>query len=106
VVGPKAVRAGTTLCDRQEPILLDAPRATDPVVAVAVEPRRRIDSDRLASALVRLVEEDPSLALRTDPDSGQTLLSGLGELHLEVAVEKLRQWHGLEVAMGRPRVAR
>ncbi|MEJ3750043.1 elongation factor G [Actinomycetes bacterium KLBMP 9797] len=105
VVGPKAVRAGTTLCDRQEPILLDAPRAADPVVAVAVEARRRIDADRLASALVRLVKEDPSLAVRTDPDSGQTLLSGLGELHLEVAVEKLRHRYGVEVVMGRPRVA-
>jgi elongation factor G len=77
----------------------------DPVVSVAVEARRGTDTDRLASALARLVEEDPSLAVRTDPETGQTVLSGMGELHLEVAVGKIRLGSGLELNVGRPQVA-
>jgi elongation factor G len=77
----------------------------DPVVSVAVEARRAADIGRLATALARLVEEDPSLAVRSDPETGQTVLSGLGELHLEVAVERIRRAFGLEVTVGRPEVA-
>lgn len=105
VVGLKSARAGTTLCAPTAPLLLEPPPVADPVVSVAVEARRSTDTDRLATALARLAEEDPSLVVRTDPETGQTLLSGMGELHLEVAVEKIRQSHGLEVAVGRPRVA-
>ncbi|MEU6721824.1 elongation factor G [Nonomuraea sp. NPDC046802] len=105
VVGPKDARTGTTLCAPGAPLLLEPPDATEPVVSVAVEPRRSTDSDRLAAALARLAEEDPSLTVRTDAETGQTILSGLGELHLEVAVEKLRRGHGLEVGVGRPQVA-
>jgi elongation factor G len=105
VVGLKSARAGTTLCDPQAPLVLEPPSAADPVVSVAVEARRSTDTDRLATALARLAEEDPSLVVRTDPETGQTVLSGMGELHLEVAVEKIRRAHGLEVAVGRPRVA-
>ena len=76
----------------------------DPVVSVAVEARRSADTERLASALANLVEEDPSLAVRSDRETGQTVLSGLGELHLEVAVEKMRRACGLEVITGRPEV--
>ncbi|GAA3507321.1 elongation factor G [Streptomyces showdoensis] len=105
VVGPKAARAGATLCAPDAPMLLEPPVSADPVVSVAVEARRGLDTERLAAALARLAEEDPSLVVRTDPESGQTVLSGLGELHLEVAVEKLRRAQGLEVTVGRPRVA-
>ncbi|MBE4738619.1 MULTISPECIES: elongation factor G [Streptomyces] len=105
VVGLKSARAGTTLCDPAAPLLLEPPSVADPVVSVAVEARRSTDTDRLATALARLAEEDPSLVVRTDPETGQTLLSGMGELHLEVAVEKVRQSQGLDVAVGRPRVA-
>ncbi|MEU7282700.1 elongation factor G [Streptomyces sp. NPDC045431] len=105
VVGLKGARAGTTLCAPGDPLVLEPPTVTDPVVSVAVEPRRGLDTDRLATALARLVEEDPSLTVRTDPETGQTVLSGMGELHLEVAVEKVRRAHGLEVRVGRPRVA-
>lgn len=105
VVGPKAARTGATLCAPDAPMLLEPPVAADPVVSVAVEARRGLDTERLAAALARLAEEDPSLVVRTDPESGQTLLSGLGELHLEVAVERLRRARGLEVQVGRPRVA-
>ncbi|TVL91387.1 elongation factor G [Streptomyces sp. SAJ15] len=105
VVGLKAARAGTTLCAPSAPLVLEPPRATDPVVSVAVEARSSLETDRLAAALGRLVEEDPSLVSRSDPETGQTVLSGMGELHLEVAVEKIRRDHGLEVGVGRPQVA-
>ncbi|WP_326813852.1 elongation factor G [Streptomyces sp. NBC_01763] len=105
VVGLKAVRAGATLCTPAAPLVLEPPSVAAPVVSVAVEARRSIDADRLVSALVRLVEEDPSLSVRTDPETGQTVLSGMGELHLEVAVEKIRRAHGLDVGVGRPQVA-
>ncbi|GAA1932726.1 elongation factor G [Kitasatospora viridis] len=105
VIGVKAARAGATLTAPTAPLVLEAPRSADPVVSVAVEPRRGTDTDRLAGALARLVEEDPSLVVRTDPETGQTVLSGMGELHLEVAVEKVRQALGLELAVGRPQVA-
>jgi elongation factor G len=104
VAGPKAARAGTTLCTRQHPVLLEAPRTAVPLVSVAVEARTRADGQRLPAALAGLVEQDPSLSVRTDPESGQTLLSGLGELHLEVAVTRLRE-AGLAVTTGRPQVA-
>ncbi|MFD3455216.1 elongation factor G [Streptomyces sp. NPDC058691] len=105
VVGVKAAGAGATLCDPAAPLVLEPPGTAEPVVTVAVEARRGGDTDRLAAALARLTEEDPSLTVRTDPETGQTVLSGMGELHLEVAVEKVRRAHGLEVAVGRPQVA-
>jgi elongation factor G len=105
VAGPKAARAGATLCEPGCPLVLEPPAAAEPVVSVAVEARRATDTGRLASALANLVEEDPSLAVRSDPETGQTLLSGLGELHLEVAVEKIRRARGLEVRTGPPEVA-
>ncbi|MFI7063570.1 elongation factor G [Kribbella sp. NPDC050124] len=104
VVGPKSARSGATLCAPAAPLVLEPPVVADPVVSVAVEARRSTDTDRLASALMRLVDEDPSLTVRTDSETGQTLLSGMGELHLEVAVEKIRRAHGLEVGVGRPQV--
>ncbi|MGW9029572.1 elongation factor G [Streptomyces sp. NPDC055722] len=104
VIGPKRARAGSTLCAPGSPLVLEPPVVADPVVSVAVEARRSTDSDRLVPALARLVEEDPSLVLRTDAETGQTVLSGMGELHLEVAVEKVRRAHGLDVNVGRPRV--
>jgi elongation factor G len=105
VVGLRSARAGSTLCAPDAPLVLEPPSVAEPVVSVAVEARRSTDTDRLATALARLAEEDPSLVVRTDPETGQTLLSGMGELHLEVAVEKVRRGHGLEIVVGRPRVA-
>ncbi|MFJ1805915.1 MULTISPECIES: elongation factor G [unclassified Streptomyces] len=104
VVGLKSARAGSTLSAPEAPVVLEPPGVADPVVSVAVESRTSTDADRLASALARLAEEDPSLVVRTDPETGQTVLSGMGELHLEVAVEKIRRSLGLEVNVGRPRV--
>ncbi|MCX5062642.1 MULTISPECIES: elongation factor G [unclassified Streptomyces] len=105
VVGLKSARAGSTLCAPGAPIVLEPPGATEPVVSVAVEARTSTDADKLASALARLTEEDPSLVVRTDPETGQTVLSGMGELHLEIAAEKVRRAHGVEVNVGRPRVS-
>ncbi|MEV7891760.1 elongation factor G [Streptomyces sp. NPDC002817] len=105
VVGLKSARAGSTLCAPDAPLVLEPPSVAEPVVSVAVEAVRSTDTDRLASALARLAEEDPSLVVRTDPETGQTVLSGMGELHLEVALEKARRDLGLDVNAGRPRVA-
>ncbi|MFD4554692.1 elongation factor G [Streptomyces sp. NPDC058469] len=105
VAGLKSARAGSTLCAPDAPLVLEPPAVADPVVSVAVEARRSTDTGRLASALARLAEEDPSLVVRTDDETGQTVLSGMGELHLEVAVEKIRRATGVDVNVGRPRVA-
>ncbi|MEU6592501.1 elongation factor G [Streptomyces sp. NPDC046881] len=105
LAGVKSARVGATLCDPGAPVLLEPPVAAEPVVSVAVEARRGTDTGRLAAALARLVEEDPSLVVRTDDETGQTVLSGMGELHLEVAVEKIRRDGGPEVTVGRPGVA-
>ncbi|MYT20985.1 GTP-binding protein, partial [Streptomyces sp. SID7760] len=105
VVGLKGTRAGSTLCAPEAPLVLEPPKAAAPVVSVAVEAGGSAETGRLSAALARLVEEDPSLVVRTDPETGQTVLSGMGELHLEVAVEKIRRGHGLRIAVGRPKVA-
>ncbi|MFF0779638.1 elongation factor G [Streptomyces sp. NPDC003720] len=105
LAGLKSARPGSTLCDPGAPLLLEPPAAAEPVVSVAVEARRATDTGKLATALARLAEEDPSLVVRTDAETGQTVLSGMGELHLEVAVEKIRREGGPEVTVGRPRVA-
>ncbi|WP_369173850.1 elongation factor G [Streptomyces sp. R28] len=105
VVGLKSARPGSTLCAPDAPLVLEPASVADPVVSVAVEARTSTDTDRLASALARLAEEDPSLVVRTDAETGQTVLSGMGELHLEVAVEKIRREAGLDVNVGRPRVS-
>ncbi|MGW3244443.1 elongation factor G [Streptomyces sp. NPDC001070] len=105
VIGLKSASAGATLCAPGAPLVLEPPSVAAPVVFVAVEAARNADTDRLATALARLAEEDPSLAVRTDPETGQTVLSGMGELHLEVAVEKIRRAQGVDVRVGRPQVA-
>ncbi|MEV4702472.1 elongation factor G [Actinoplanes sp. NPDC049316] len=105
LAGIKASRAGATLSSRAAPVLLEAPATAEPLVSVAVEARRSADAPKLPAVLAALVDEDPSLTVRTDQETGQTLLSGLGELHLEVAVEKMRQASGLAVTVGRPQVA-
>ncbi|WP_199511123.1 elongation factor G [Nucisporomicrobium flavum] len=105
LAGIKGSRAGATLSSRSAPVLLEAPATAEPLVSVAVEARRSADAPKLPAVLAALVDEDPSLAVRTDRETGQTLLSGLGELHLEVAVEKMRQASGLAVTVGRPQIA-
>ena len=105
VVGLKGVGTGDTLTLPGRPVVLERARFAEPVVAVAVEPVSRTDADRLDSALSRLADADPTLRVSNDAESGQTLLAGSGELHLDVTVERLRTGHGLQVRVGRPRVA-
>ncbi|MCO8270500.1 elongation factor G [Actinoplanes sp. TRM 88003] len=104
LAGLKAARPGTTLSTREHPVVLEAPVTAEPLVSVALEGRTRADAHRLPGVLAALVEENPSLSVRTDSESGQTLLSGMGELQVEVAVTRLRE-SGVAVTAGRPRVA-
>ncbi|MFG6488744.1 elongation factor G [Roseateles sp. BYS78W] len=105
VVGLKDVLTGHTLAARKDAPVLESIVVPEAVIDVAIEPRQQADAAALAKGLGTLVREDPSLRLRQDADSGQTLLSGMGELQLEVAVEKLRSRFGVDVAVGRPQVA-
>ncbi|CAM3799007.1 elongation factor G [Roseateles saccharophilus] len=105
VVGLKDVLTGHTLASAKDAPLLESIVVPEAVIDVAIEPRKQLDAAALAKGLSVLVREDPSLRLRQDADSGQTLLSGMGELQLEVAVEKLRARFGIEVQVGRPQVA-
>jgi len=104
VVGLRQTRTGATLCDPRAPLVLEPPTFPEPVVSVAVEAVARGDAERLGTVLARLADDDPTLRVRTDAQTGQTLLSGLGELHLEVAVERVRSEHGVDVRVGRPQV--
>ncbi len=105
VVGLKDTLTGHTLCDPAHPVVLERIAVPEPVIHVAVEPRTSADQQQLGKALQALVKEDPSLRLRQDPETGQTLLSGMGELQLEVTLEKLRSRFQVEVATGQPQVA-
>ncbi len=105
VAGLKDTLTGHTLCDPAHPVRLEEIRVPPPVIDVAIEPRAQADQQKLADALHALVREDPSLRVRQDADSGQTILSGMGELQLEVAIENLRSRRGVEVSVGPPQVA-
>jgi elongation factor G len=105
VVGLKDTLTGHTLTDRQHPVLLEEISIPEPVIHVAVEPKTQADQQTLGKALHALVREDPSLRIRQDSESGQTILSGMGELQLEVTLEKLRTKHHVNVSTGRPQVA-
>jgi elongation factor G len=105
VVGLKDTLTGHTLADRAHPVHLEEISVPEPVIDVAIEPKTQADQQALGKALQAMLREDPSLKLRQDADSGQTILSGMGELQLEVSIEKLRARHGVNVAVGRPQVA-
>jgi elongation factor G len=105
IVGLKDTLTGHTLCDRQHPVHLEAIGVPEPVIHVAIEPKAQADQQALSKALQALLREDPSLRLRQDAESGQTILSGMGELQLDVSLEKLRATYGVEVSVGRPEVA-
>ncbi|MCM5680605.1 elongation factor G [Schlegelella sp. S2-27] len=105
LVGLKDTLTGHTLCDPQHPLVLEQIVVPEPVIDVAIEPKTQADQQGLSRALQALVKEDPSLHVRQDAESGQTVLSGMGELQLEVSLEKLRTKHRVEVSVGRPQVA-
>ena len=104
-VGPKETFTGDTLCSREHPILLDQIRFPEPVVSVAIEAKSKDDQDRLGSALRKLVEEDPTFRVEFNDETGQTLISGMGELHLEVIADRLRREFNVVCTVGRPQVA-
>jgi elongation factor G len=104
-VGFKDIKTGDTLCDEKNPIVLEAMNFPDPVIGLAVEPKTQADSDKLGMALAKLAEEDPTFKVHTDEDSGQTVISGMGELHLEIIVDRLKREFKVEVNQGAPQVS-
>ncbi|MBK6523093.1 MAG: elongation factor G [Sphingobacteriaceae bacterium] len=104
-VGFKDIRTGDTLCDEKHPIVLEAMNFPEPVIAIAIEPKTQGDLDRLGVGLNKLAEEDPTFRIKTDEDSGQTIISGMGELHLEIIVDRLKREFKVEVNQGAPQVA-
>ena len=105
VVGLKNTFTGDTICIREAPIILEPPRFPSPVLSVAVEPMTRGDQDKLPLALTRLAEEDPTFEVRYNKETGQTLIAGMGELHLEVLMDRIRREFHVEASVGKPRVA-
>ncbi len=104
-IGLKLSKTGETLCDTDHPIILEAMKFLEPVISVAIEPRTKVDEDKLARALAKLAEEDPTFKVHTDPETGQTIISGMGELHLEIIVDRLRREFNVDANVGRPQVA-
>jgi elongation factor G len=104
-VGFKEIKTGDTLCDEKHPIVLENMFIPEPVISLAVEPKAQADVDKMGLAISKLVEEDPTLRVKTDEDTGQTILSGMGELHLEIIVDRMRREFKVEVNQGAPQVA-
>jgi len=104
-VGLKDLKTGDTLCAPHHPIALGAITFPEPVISVAIEPKTKADQEKMALALSRLADEDPTFKVRTDEDSGQTIISGMGELHLEILVDRMKREHKVEANVGEPKVA-
>ena len=104
-VGLKDLHTGDTLCEPNKPIVLESMTFPDPVIGIAVEPKTQADIDKLGMALSKLAEEDPTFQVRTDPDSAQTIINGMGELHLEIIMDRLRREFNVECNQGNPQVA-
>ncbi|MFA7378880.1 MAG: elongation factor G [Bacteroidia bacterium] len=104
-VGFKDIKTGDTLCDEKHPIVLEAMDFPEPVIGLAIEPKTQADSDKLGNALAKLAEEDPTFRVKTDEDTGQTVISGMGELHLEIIVDRLKREFKVECNQGAPQVA-
>jgi elongation factor G len=104
VVGFKDIRTGDTLCAENAPIILESMNFPDPVIGIAIEPKTQADSDRLSNGLNKLAEEDPTFRVNTDEESGQTIISGMGELHLDIIIDRLRREFKVEVNQGAPQV--
>src|SRR6202045_5430504 len=104
-VGLKSVNTGDTLCDESKPIILENIDFPTPVISVAIEPKTKADQDKLGVAMQRLAQEDPTFRVSTEPDTGQTLISGMGELHLEIIVDRMLREYNVQANVGRPQVA-
>jgi len=105
VVGPKQTSTGDTLCDVKRPIVLERMKFPEPVVSVAIEPKTKADDEKLSDTLLRLAEEDPTFTAKTHPDTGQTIISGMGELHLEILTDRMLREFGVKANVGKPMVA-
>ena len=104
-IGFKDIKTGDTLCNEDHPIVLESMTFPEPVISVAVEPKTQADVDKMGMAIAKLVEEDPTLKVKTDDETGQTILSGMGELHLEIIVDRMKREFKVEVNQGAPQVA-
>jgi elongation factor G len=104
-VGLKNVNTGDTICDEKHPIALESITFAVPVISVAVEPKTKADQEKMGMALGRLAQEDPTFKVHTDPDSGQTIISGMGELHLEIIIDRMMREYKVEANVGKPQVA-
>jgi elongation factor G len=105
VVGPRIITTGDTLCDDKYPILLETMDFPEPVIEVAIEPRTKAGQEKMSIALSRLMEEDPTFRTYTDPDTGQTIIAGMGELHLEIIVDRMMREYKVEAKVGKPQVS-
>ena len=105
LVGPKEISTGDTLCDLNYPIILESIQFPEPVISIAIEPKTKADQDKMSLSLQHLAEEDPTFHTHTDPDTGQTIISGMGELHLEVIVDRLLREFKVQANVGKPQVA-
>jgi len=105
VVGLKNTTTGDTLCDENKPVLLEKMEFPEPVISVAIEPKTKADQEKMGVALNRLAKEDPSFRVSTDEESGQTVISGMGELHLEIIVDRMKREFSVEAGVGKPQVA-
>ena len=104
-VGFKDIKTGDTLCDEKNPIILENMFIPEPVISIAVEPKTQADVDKMGMAIAKLIEEDPTLRVKTDEDTGQTVLSGMGELHLEIILDRMKREFKVDVNQGAPQVA-
>lgn len=105
VIGLKDTTTGNTLCDEAKPMLLESIKFPEPVIKIAVEPKTKADQEKMGVALARLAEEDPTFRVETDEESGQTLISGMGELHLDIIVDRMKREFGVEANIGKPQVS-
>ena len=104
-VGLREVRTGDTICDKEHPVILEAMEFPAPVISVAIEPKTREDQDKLGFSMGKLMQEDPTFKVHVDPDTGQTIISGMGELHLEIIVDRMLREFGVGANVGKPQVA-
>jgi elongation factor G len=105
IVGLKGTTTGNTLCDQTKPIVLESITFPEPPVSIAIEPKTKADQEKLAIALQRLAEEDPTFRVKVDDETGQTIISGMGELHLEILVDRMKREFDVEANIGAPQVA-
>jgi elongation factor G len=105
VVGLKSVSTGDTICDEKSPVILESIDFPAPVIQLAIEPKTKVDQEKLGMAIAKLVQEDPTLHVSTDPDTGQTILAGMGELHLEIIVDRMQREFSVGANVGKPQVA-